>query len=363
MSFVLLPPEVNSALIYAGAGASPWIAAAAAWEGLAAELRSSAAAFGGVITDLATGSWTGPASTRMSAAATPYVGWMNSAASQAESAAGQARAAAALFDTALTATVHPAAVTANRVSLMSLVATNFLGQNTPAIAATELDYQEMWAQDVAAMAGYQAGAVSVASALAPLTVPPTIVTDVASQALSGISSTLQSVVSSVPVESLSSLAQVATLPVSMLLSPMMSLAQSANGAGLASTAALGAEVPTLAGKVAPGSSPLGGGGGPGPAIAANLGSGRLVGALSVPASWAGSTPDRISPAAMAAAFGGQSGAAATSGGMAGLGGMPMMPMPMGGAGASVPGGMPGRGGVGSQVVQQRPSVIPRAGIG
>ncbi|OBK16226.1 PPE family protein [Mycobacterium asiaticum] len=359
MSFVLLPPEVNSARIYAGAGASPLIAAAAAWEGLAAELRSSASAFGGVITDLATGSWTGPASTLMSAAATPYVGWLNSAAGQAESAAGQARAAAALFDTALTATVHPAAVTANRVTLMSLVATNFLGQNTPAIAGTELDYQEMWAQDVAAMAGYQAGAVSVGSALAPLTVPPTILTDVASQAVSGLSSALQSVVSGLPVESLSSLVQVAALPVSMLLSPIMSLAQSANGAGLTSTAALGAEVPTLAGNLAAGAPPMGGGGLG--AVAANLGRGRLVGALSAPPSWSGSTPDRVSPMALGA-LGGPSGAAASSGGMAGLGGMPMMPMPMGGMGAGAPGGMNGRGG-GSQVMQHRPSVIPRTGIG
>jgi PPE-repeat protein len=33
-----------------------------------------------------------------------------------------------------------------------LVATNFLGQNTPAIAATEAQYAEMWAQDAAVMA-------------------------------------------------------------------------------------------------------------------------------------------------------------------------------------------------------------------
>lgn len=33
------------------------------------------------------------------------------------------------------------------------VATNILGQNTPAIAATETQYAEMWAQDAAAMYG------------------------------------------------------------------------------------------------------------------------------------------------------------------------------------------------------------------
>ncbi len=46
-------------------------------------------------------------------------------------------------------------------------------------------------------------------------------------------------------------------------------------------------------------------------------------------------------------------------------GMPMMPMPMGGggAGAGMPGGMMGRGGANPHVVQARPSVIPRTGIG
>ena len=60
--------------------------------------------------------------------------------------------------------VHPALVTANRESLQSLIATNYLGQHTTAIAANEFDYMEMWAQDVAAMVGYHAGATSVASA-------------------------------------------------------------------------------------------------------------------------------------------------------------------------------------------------------
>ena len=49
------------------------------------------------------------------------------------------------------------------------------------------------------------------------------------------------------------------------------------------------------------------------------------------------------------------------------GGMPMMPMPMGGmggAGAGMPGGMLGRGGASpNHVVQSRPSVVPRTGVG
>ncbi|REO46521.1 PPE domain-containing protein, partial [Mycobacterium tuberculosis] len=48
MSFVVMPPEINSLLIYTGAGPGPLLAAAAAWDELAAELGSAAAAFGSV---------------------------------------------------------------------------------------------------------------------------------------------------------------------------------------------------------------------------------------------------------------------------------------------------------------------------
>jgi PPE-repeat protein len=54
---------------------------------------------------------------------------------------------------------------------MALIATNFLGQNTPAIAATEAHYMEMWAQDAAAMYAY-AGSSATASQLTPFTEPP-----------------------------------------------------------------------------------------------------------------------------------------------------------------------------------------------
>jgi PPE-repeat protein len=47
-------------------------------------------------------------------------------------------------------------------------AANILGLNTPAIAATESHYDEMWAQDVTAMSKYHAGASSAWAGLAPL---------------------------------------------------------------------------------------------------------------------------------------------------------------------------------------------------
>ncbi len=68
-------------------------------------------------------------------------------------------------------TVPPVVIAANRSLLMSLIATNVLGQNTAAIAATEVHYAEMWAQDATAMYGY-AGSAATASTLTPFASPP-----------------------------------------------------------------------------------------------------------------------------------------------------------------------------------------------
>jgi PPE-repeat protein len=366
--FSLLPPEINSARMYAGAGAGPLFMAATAWDGLAADLRASASSFASVVSALIGGPWTGPASESMAGAAGPYVSWLAGSAAQAEGAAAQARAAATAFEAAQTATVHPVAVAANRTQLMALVATNFLGQNTPAIAATEFHYVEMWAQDVAAMAGYHAGAMSVASSLTPFAAPPLDLAGMAAQgggatdALSALVAALQSLVSGAPLQSLSSLAQVATLPVSMLMSPIMSLAQGANAgtAGFANAAAVGADVPKFVSSTTPAMTPLGGGG-PSSPTAAGLGKARLVGSMSVPATWQGSTPARMVSAAMSGLGGEMPGGAGGVGPAAG--GMPMMPMPMGGMGGGAPGGMLGRGGASPHVVQSRPSVVPRVGVG
>ncbi len=165
-----LPPEVNSSRMYAGPGSSPILAAAAAWDGLAAELGTTSAGYTSVITELAGSPWLGPASQSMAAAAAPYISWLGSAATLAEEAANQARAAAAAYETAFAMTVPPPVVVANRALLSALVATNFFGQNTPAIAATEAQYAEMWAQDAVAMYGY-AGSSAAATQLIPFAEP------------------------------------------------------------------------------------------------------------------------------------------------------------------------------------------------
>jgi PPE-repeat protein len=170
LDFAVLPPEINSARMYSGPGSAPMLAAGSAWSQLAAEMRSAAASYSSVVSGLTSGSWLGPTSTSMAAAAAPYAAWMNATAAQAEQTAGQAQAAVTAYESAFSMTVPPTVIAANRAQLASLVATNVLGQNTPAIAATEAQYAEMWAQDAAAMYGY-AGSSAAASQLTPFAAP------------------------------------------------------------------------------------------------------------------------------------------------------------------------------------------------
>jgi PPE-repeat protein len=170
IDYAVLPPEINSARMYSGAGSAPMLAAGAAWSQLATEMRSAAASYSSAVTNLTSGSWQGPASASMAAAAAPYAAWMNTTATQAEQTAAQAQAAVTAYESAFSMTVPPAEIAANRTQLASLMADNALGQNAPAIAATEAQYGEMWAQDAAAMYGYT-GSSAAATQLTPFSQP------------------------------------------------------------------------------------------------------------------------------------------------------------------------------------------------
>lgn len=170
LDFSAIMPEINSARMYSGPGSGSMLAAAAAWNTAAAEMRTAAAGYESVIAELTSGGWFGPSSTSMLAAAAPYLAWLNTTATQAEQAGAQANAAATAFESAFAMTVPPAVVAANRTQLANLVATNVFGQNTPAIAANEAQYAEMWAQDATAMNSY-AVASSAATQMTPFTSP------------------------------------------------------------------------------------------------------------------------------------------------------------------------------------------------
>jgi PPE-repeat protein len=167
--FAARPPEVNSTLMYSGAGAGPMTAAASTFGTLSSELATNAAAYESVIQELGS-EWTGPSSTAMVASAQQSIDWLNTTSAQLQEAAVKAAASAAAYEAAFSATIPPPVVFANRAQLAVLVATNILGQNTPAIAANEAMYGEFWAQDATAMSTYAANA-AMAAQVTPLTEP------------------------------------------------------------------------------------------------------------------------------------------------------------------------------------------------
>jgi PPE-repeat protein len=319
------------------------MAAAAAWNTLAAELSSSAAGYESVITELAGEQWLGPASASMAAAVQPYVAWMNLTAAHAQHAAAQAMASAAAFEAAFAATVPPWVIAANRAQLAALVATNFLGINTPAIMATEAHYAEMWAQDAAAMYGYAASSAS-AGTLTPLTPPAPTASPagLAGQAAAvtqagaatGTQAELTQTISSLPNAVAALASPVAAVPAQATPAPILSypiVANTINGIvntaawfvmnGAASAVLLGhamysvpaaAAAATSAQSVAGGLGVTGLAGVVGPAGAtgfggvpalAGLGQASTVGGLSVPASWSAATPAASSGASALAGSG------------------------------------------------------------
>lgn len=274
MDFAALPPEINSAKMYAGPGAGPMLAAAAAWDEMSAELYRAAASHYSVISSLSTTVWQGPSSLAMAAAAATQVAWTTAAAAVAEQTAIAAKAAAAAYETAFAMTVAPPLIAANRALLMALVDTNFLGQNAPAIAATEAQYAQMWAQDAAAMYGY-AGASAAACSLTPFARP----------ALSGLSALSGHVsISSLEIASLPLLGvRIATIPATYITAAL-------GGKNVGNMLERLSNLPAaLAAKARGGPGGLTIVGNPTP-VSATLGRATTIGKLSVPRSWVASAP-------------------------------------------------------------------------
>ena len=173
IDFGALPPEVNSALLYAGPGSTSLTTAASAWNALAAELNSAALGYGNVVTQLSSEEWLGPASASMASAVKPYVEWMTTTSLAAEQAATLAQAAAAAFEAAFASVVPPPLIAANRATLAQAVQANIFGQYNSLIAQLEAQYGEMWAQDSSAMYSY-AGQSATAAQVTHFTTAPAI---------------------------------------------------------------------------------------------------------------------------------------------------------------------------------------------
>jgi PPE-repeat protein len=403
IDFGALPPEFNSARMYAGPGASSFQVAASAWNGLAAELQSAAQGYETTITQLASDGWNGPASAAMASAVQPYIAWMQETAAQAAQAATQAQAATAAYEQAFASTVAPPLIAANRAQTAAAVQANVFGQYTPLIMQLEAQYGEMWAQDAAAMYGY-AGQSAAASQVTPFATPAAttnpagtaaqasaVATATGNSAATNSQSILSQLMSSTP-SSLQSLASPAATPAATTTTPFQDLfalifgttvlptnlsalvsdyspyaslfynteglpyfsvgmgnfgVQIAKSAGMLGGAApAAAAAPPLHGLGGLGAG-LGGGaaGGAAHSVSAVSGEAGSIGKLAVPASWAGATPAAAPQGVQLVSSVSAAPEAAGSGNL--MGGMPL-------AGA-------GRGGIGAFGPRYgfKPTVMPR----
>jgi PPE-repeat protein len=337
------------------------MAAATAWNNLAAELSTTATQWESIITALTTEQWTGAGSAAAAAAAQPIVSWLTTTAAAAEQAGAQATASAAAYEAAFAATVPPPVIAANRAQLAALVATNFLGVNTPAIMATEAHYAEMWVQDATTMYTYQAtstatGVLQPVTPLSPATNPAGQGLQAASVAQATTSTPVQALTNAVsavtpaadpPSDLLTSIDGflgtpavtntingsvntaawfvMNTIPTAVSLGHTLGSVPSipfALSDAVAPAAGEAAILPgTMVGSVAP----------MGAAASAGLGEASAVGGLSVPASWSAAAP--ASMASSTAPLAGSGWTAATEQPVAAMPGMPGMAAAAKGAGA------------------------------
>jgi PPE-repeat protein len=278
----------------------------------------------------------------MAAAAAPYVTWLSAASAQAEQVANQARASAGAYELAFCATVPPPMIAANRTQLMTLIATNVLGQNCAAIAATEAEYCEMWAQDVTAMTCYDTSTAAVEAQATPFAQPPAGLPGSAIPAQSAlidlqlVSSTTRSPLFS-QLSSMASRLEMLTTPAELAMEPMnMLMGQFMTGANpfLASSggpsmgpALMSANSPSLGALSTPQLNAS--------VVSAGVGRAGSIGALSVPASWANSVSATTPTHAVAAAAPGAGVSQVAAGGPQ-LPRLPSMGMPGRGTSAVTP---------------------------
>jgi PPE-repeat protein len=345
IDFAARTPDINSAMIYAGPGATSLTTAASAWNALAVELNSAAMGYENVVSELTSGEWTGTASTAMVASVAPYVAWMKTTAAQAEETATKLNSAAMTFEQTFASMVPPTEIATNRATMAQMVATNVLGQNSGIIAQLQALYMEMWAQDANALYSY-AGQMATITKTPSLQNPPQVASpdapakltasttaatanssagtaqNTVSKALTTLSSPTTQAVQGVTDPTSGFLSEIWFLLTGQTLfpsnlgalvngyAPFASLFYNTEGlpyfsVGMGNfgvqmakaTGALGGAAPAVAKAATGAAQGLGGlgaalGGGAGQ-VAAGLGSGAHVAGLSVPASWPGAVAPSV----------------------------------------------------------------------
>lgn len=161
-------PEMNAGVIETGSSAATWMAASAAWMGLASATMATMGITGGQMA-ASLESISGVRSAVQAAATPPYLAWLATLAGIAFKQAAITAVVAESYGMARTTMIPSEQSINNRVREMAAEATNFFGQNTPLIAELNAEYGEYTVQN--ATIGNTYGEVVTAATL-PVPIPP-----------------------------------------------------------------------------------------------------------------------------------------------------------------------------------------------
>lgn len=161
-------PEMNAGVIETGSTSATWVSASASWAGLmAATLATMGAAGAQMAASLE--SISGIRSMVQAAATPPFLSWLAAMAGIAFKQAAVTAVVAESYGMTRSAMIPSMVSITNRIEEAAAEASNFFGQNTPLIAALNVQYAEYTVQN--ATLGNTYGDVITAATM-PVPIPP-----------------------------------------------------------------------------------------------------------------------------------------------------------------------------------------------